>query len=149
MIKSQMKKLRIYKNHDNFFQLGRIGLWEAYKEYDPARGTFQTLAIIKVRGEMLEQLKKERVHDERYTHVELQEFDYIPDTNCEVESILERDMIATYCTSLSHEQKLWVMKAVIEQKKPGEIAEELNVSVERVKSWRKQAIKKIARSIRN
>jgi len=58
-------------------------------------------------------------------------------------------MIATYCTSLSHEQKLWVMKAVIEQKKPGEIAEELNVSVERVKSWRKQAIKKIARSIRN
>jgi len=75
MIKSQMKKLRIYKNHDNFFQLGRIGLWEAYKEYDPARGTFQTLAIIKVRGEMLEQLKKERVHDERYTHVELQEFD--------------------------------------------------------------------------
>jgi RNA polymerase sigma factor (sigma-70 family) len=146
IIKHQIKKLRIYKDHEIFYQLGLIGLWEAMKEHDPAKGTFQTLAITKVRGKMLDQLKREKRYEERYTQIDIQQYDYIPDSN--VKTIFESETIAAYCDGLSPEQYLWVTKAFIEQKKPGEIAEELHVPVERVKSWRKQAIKKIRGNIK-
>jgi RNA polymerase sigma factor (sigma-70 family) len=148
IIKHQIKKLRIYKEHEIFYQIGLIGLWEAMKEHDPAKGTFQTLAITKVRGKMLDQLKKEKLYEERYTQIDMQHYDHIPANNLSERGILETETIASYCIGLSHEQYLWVQKAIVEQKKVGEIAAELNVPVERVKSWRKQAIKKIRRNIK-
>jgi RNA polymerase sigma factor (sigma-70 family) len=149
IIFNQLKKLGIYKNHDNFYQLGLIALWDAHKQFDPAKGKFQTLAISLVRGKMLDELKKERLNEQRYIQYDIQDdADYLPPSSIVVDQVLERETIAAYCIGLSEDQKIWVQMAIVEQKKIGEIAAELNVPVERVKSWRKQAIKKICRNIK-
>ena len=43
---------------DEFVQLGRIGLWKAYKKHDPQRSVFSTTAWHFIRWEILRHLEK-------------------------------------------------------------------------------------------
>jgi DNA-directed RNA polymerase specialized sigma24 family protein len=99
---------------------------------------------------MFDEIKREKLYEQRYVQVDIQEDgDYLPFGNTFMDTVLENETIAAYCTGLSPEQKLWVQKAIIKQKKISEIAAECNISVERVKSWRKGAIEKLKRKQRD
>lgn len=58
MIFSCIKKLHIYKNHQSFIQVGRIGLWKAWKRYDSSKGDFAPFAYRSIYGSLLDELKK-------------------------------------------------------------------------------------------
>ena len=58
MIFSCIKKLHIYKNHQSFIQVGRIGLWKAWKRYDSSKGNFAPFAYRSIYGSLLDELKK-------------------------------------------------------------------------------------------
>jgi RNA polymerase sigma factor (sigma-70 family) len=58
MIHACMRKLRIYKNHEVFIQVGRIGLWRAWLRYDSATGHFAPFAYRSIYGSLLDELKK-------------------------------------------------------------------------------------------
>lgn len=44
MIKSILRKTNIYKNHDHFYQVARIALWQAWRNFDSIKGTFSNYA---------------------------------------------------------------------------------------------------------
>ena len=58
----------------------------------------------------------------------------------------ENELVSQYCEGLSHNQRKWVQKKIIEDKRVTDIAKEEGVSTEAVKSWGKEALKKIRRN---
>ncbi|MBM6617806.1 sigma-70 family RNA polymerase sigma factor [Bacillus suaedaesalsae] len=141
-----IKQLHIFKNKDEFYQVGLIGLWEAYKRFDPSRGvTFRTFAYRTVRGKMLTLLLKAKKYEDRQATltdamVELTE-DPNPDFPLEIETIL------LYCEGLTETQKKWVILYFVEGRGQKEIASIEQVGQETVKSWRRYALQKIRKNI--
>lgn len=141
MIKKQIKTLHIYKNHDEFFQIGMIALWEAMQRYDQRKGNFSAYAYVTVRGKMLEQLKKEKRYGERHTAAF--ETAIVQNAYSFSETLLEEEQFQSYLAPLSKKQKTWAIEAILNQKTITEIAEEHGATKEAVKSWRKEALKKL------
>lgn len=141
IIKKQLLSLNIYKNHDDFYQIGLIALWEAYSRFDYSKGKFTTYAITYVRGRMLSYLQKEKKYFEHNEYALMEGvFMEQPEENM---MYLEEDIIQLYVETLSPKEKLWVREAIFLGKKVREIATEQRVSINTVKSWRKQAKRKL------
>lgn len=142
LIDYEIRKLHIYKNKDEFYQVGLIGLWKAYQRFDPQKGKFITFASKTIRGYLLAQLTKMNAYEEKHVWKE-------PDNDSsyiyQPIPLLEREAIDEYCFNLSENEKKWVYYSMLEQLKPKEIALLEDVSVETVKSWRKRALKKLRR----
>ncbi|HLG28005.1 MAG TPA: sigma-70 family RNA polymerase sigma factor, partial [Paenisporosarcina sp.] len=63
MIHACIRKLNIYKNHDSFIQVGRIGLWKAWQRFDSSKGEFAPFAYRCIYGSLLDELKKSTIED--------------------------------------------------------------------------------------
>ena len=144
-IKKQLVSLRIYKDFEEFYQLGRIALWQAYERFELEKGNFSTYAITMIRGTMLSRLTKETTYQERYASTSDEALSYIP--NLSEEDPLELEILETYLTPLTDRERTWVYEAMLMQKKISEIATDYNVSTNTVKSWRKSAIHKLRKHL--
>mgnify|MGYP001325774607 FL=1 len=141
LIKNQIKSLNIYKNYDEFYQIGLIALWKAWKNYDDRKGKFSAYAYITVRGSMLDQLRKDAQYDERFaadTDKAMQE-----NSAVYTEHLLEKERFESCLAALTEKQKTWAIEAILHGKTFAEIANEHKTTVEAVKSWRKNALKKL------
>ncbi|MDT8860366.1 sigma-70 family RNA polymerase sigma factor [Alkalihalobacillus sp. MEB130] len=141
MIKKQMVSLRIYKDFDEFLQLGRIALWEAYERFDPSKGNFSTFAISTVRGKFMTLLTKETKYAERNEIADDVRFAYIP-SEWEM-TPLEQEMLDSYTVHLTDREKTWVHEAIFLQKHTNEIAATYGVSPISVRQWKQSALKKM------
>ena len=54
-----MNNLHIYRDHESFYQIGLIALWEASSRFDPDKSKFITFAYATIRGRLMEHLTKE------------------------------------------------------------------------------------------
>ncbi len=59
MIFSIMRKLSIYKNYEDFHQVGQIALWQAFQRYDDSRGHFAPFAYRSIYGAMLDEMNRQ------------------------------------------------------------------------------------------
>lgn len=146
IVKSVIKNLHIYKDLDEYYQEGMIGLWEAFDRYDSSIGaSFRTFAYYTIRGKLLTRLKKSKKDEDRQANLS----EAVLETKEDELTIqpFELEMILTYCRGLSESQRRWVYKAIVECKRPKEIAEEEQVSIETVKSWRRYALQKMRSNI--
>ena len=57
MIYSMIHSLGIYKNQDEFYQIGLISLWEASQHYDEQKGAFPAYLRKSIRGKLLNTLR--------------------------------------------------------------------------------------------
>lgn len=144
MIKKQLLLLQVFKGQEEFYQIGLIGLWEAYQRFDPEKGPFPAFAQKTVRGKMLQHMKEQAGFEQRYTTVSDEILEFIEDTDSE--RPLEREIILSYCDGLSERQLAWVKHAIIENKKLREIAEVEGVPANHIKSWRREALKKMLKN---
>nr|WP_275580413.1 sigma-70 family RNA polymerase sigma factor [Metabacillus iocasae] len=141
LIKSQLKKLCIYKDYDEFYQVGVIGLWEAYKKYDPTQGEFSTYAYTMVRGHLLTHLKKVILRQEREPL--FTESDRIQEIQVESAPMIEETSLLEAYNTLSNREKIYVKRYMIEGYSMKEIADECGVSYQTVKDWAKRAKTKL------
>jgi RNA polymerase sigma factor (sigma-70 family) len=146
MIKSTIKKLHVYKNFEEMYQIGFIALWEAYWKYDPQKGYFAGYAQTTVRGRMLTALTESKKYDERHTFPDpgSEQYDYfsfIIDESCILP--FEDEGLTDYFKGLSRREMTWVNKGLWQGMKTKEIAADEHVSPHTVRSWKKQAIKKM------
>lgn len=146
LIKKQIKVLRIYKDHGEFFHLGRIALWHAYQQFDPQKGKFATYAMTMIRGMFMTKLRQ----DNRYNKYHCSASDELLSV-IEYESTdipLEKELLKTYLHHLTDREATWVYEAIILQKTAAEIAEQYHVSINTVRTWRKSALKKLRKQIK-
>jgi DNA-directed RNA polymerase len=140
-IKKQMFVLRLYKDYDEFYQIGCLALWDAYQNFNPEKGNFSAYAISYIRGRMMVALSKESRYSERHTYTGDELLEAVPTTHEMVP--LETELLESYLTNLSDREKTWVQEAILLQKKTAEIASQYNVSSHTVRVWRKTALKKL------
>lgn len=65
MMHKIIHSLNIYKNKEEFYQLGLIALWEASKRYDPKKGKLASYVYMYIKGYLLMELKKINKNSER------------------------------------------------------------------------------------
>lgn len=70
MISATLRKLHIYRDHEQFRQAARVSLWQAWQRYDAEKGHFAPFAARSIRGAMLDVLKRENHFGERMIQTE-------------------------------------------------------------------------------
>ncbi|WP_352523801.1 sigma-70 family RNA polymerase sigma factor [Heyndrickxia oleronia] len=141
MIYQIIHSLHIYKNHDEFYQIGLIALWEASNQYDETKGDFLSYAYATVKGRILTEIAKQTRREERniYPKEEFWEIQASPLSR----KPLELADLLFYCGGLTPKQQKWVIGTFYYGKSMSEIAKEEMVSESAVKKWKKAAMDKI------
>ena len=140
MIKNQMKKLCLYRDYEEYYQCGLIGLWKAYEKYEEEKGTFSAYAFVTVRGYLLEKLKKESKFQKQHTCVEQE----ILQNVCGAEVSSETQ---DYMSLLDEKEKHIIYERFYVGKKIHEIAEEMEMTYHQVRWIYRQALGKMQAEI--
>jgi DNA-directed RNA polymerase len=146
MIHKMMSTLHIYKNKEEFLQLGLISLWEAQQHFSPKKGNFSSYAYTFMKGRFLSEMTEFNIQKERSIHPEEGFWEYIEDPF--IEQPLEGKLILSYCEGLTSNQTKWVLYTFINELTISEIAEKENVSISAVKAWRKGAKLKLVGNLK-
>ena len=138
MIHHIIYSLHIYKNQDDFYQMGLIALWKGSQSFDEQKGTFKTYIYKFIKGSMLNELKKEHQWEERCFHPEdedgfKQEYE---------DKTLELEYLLSHFHHLTELQKNWVVLRFYYGLSNRDIAAMKNISLRTVRSWGDTAMKK-------
>lgn len=137
MIKGHLKKLSIYKDHEEYYQCGLIALWRAYVNYDEKKGSFSSYAYITVRGNLIEQLKKEKRFENRHAVMDQEKVQYVGGQKENETELFEY-------VSMLNEREAFVITEHFSARKPmREIAEELGITYNQARWIYRQALKKM------
>lgn len=139
MIYSIIGKLNIYHNKDEFFQLGLIAIWEAYKRFNPEKGDFTNYAYSYIKGRLQTEMTRSTKRHEREVPAVEELWEYIVDECTMIP--LEEDTLLSYCRSsgLNENQTKWVLYYCLHNLGIKEIAAIEGVALSTVKNWRADA----------
>jgi RNA polymerase sigma factor (sigma-70 family) len=142
MIHHIIRSLSIYKNKDDFFQIGLIALWESYEKFNEENGKFSNFAYTVIKGRIINELKR---HHKYETHT--RPFDSaileVKDRFTMHEEAFVLENILIYTETLTLNQQRWLLQTFIGNKTISEIADMFQVTTAAVKSWRKSALLKL------
>jgi RNA polymerase sigma factor (sigma-70 family) len=141
MIHKIIRSLNIYKNKQEFFHNGLIGLWEASETFDPSKGEFTNYAYTYIKGRILNELNKMNRHLDQTVSPKEEYWETIEEQNPVIP--LETEILLSYCQDLSEKETKWVIYTCVEFLSVREIAKKENVSVSAVKQWRNGAKRKL------
>jgi DNA-directed RNA polymerase len=141
MIHKIINSLNLYKNVDQFYQTGLIALWEAQKSFNGDKGKFSSYAYSFIKGRMMQELSRKRLHSERFVYPEDKYWEMVE--NPQDRLSLEDDFLETYGQTLTEKETKWLAMACFRGLSAKEIAERENVSLSTVKLWRTNARKKL------
>jgi RNA polymerase sigma factor (sigma-70 family) len=143
MIHSIIRKLSIYTNKEEFFQIGLIALWEAQRRFNPQKGLFSNYAYTYIKGSMMQELTKRKKEEE---HTFFADGDFFEVFEASDEKLPdEESILLNLCRQhqLTENQTKWVLYHAYKGLKNKQIAAIENVSVSAVKAWRAGAIRKL------
>jgi DNA-directed RNA polymerase len=141
MIHKIINSLNIYKNVDQFFQIGLIALWDAQKAFCEEKGKFSGYAYSRIRGEIMHELTRDNLQSERFVYPKAEYWEMLVDPQDSLS--LEEDFLQTYGQNLTEKETKWLVMACFIGLSAKEIAESENVSLSTVKLWRTNARKKL------
>jgi DNA-directed RNA polymerase len=141
MIHKIIRSLHIYKNIDEFYQIGLIALWEAQKKFHAEKGSFPPFAYSLIRGKILHQLIKDRKQEEKIMLPEETYWEVVAAQPREL--ISEQEFLQTYGKNLTKIETKWLIDACFSGYSLQEIAASEHISVSAVKQWAVSARKKL------
>lgn len=144
MIYHVMKSLAIYKNKDEFFQIGLIALWDAHQRFDHGKGEFSSYAYSYIKGRMMTNLTKHRQNEERNVYPDDRFWGNIVEEEVQW---LEQEHLQNYCIGLSDKQTQWVIDTFYKGMTTRDIAEKENISLSAIKKRKAVTLAKIRENI--
>jgi RNA polymerase sigma factor (sigma-70 family) len=145
MIYKIISSLNIYKNKEEYFHTGLVGLWEAAEAFDPDKGDFTNYAYTYIKGQMLNEMNRNNRIEERSIYPKEEYWETVEEPNAH--NPLETELLLSYCQELSEKEAKWVIYSFVDFLSIKEIAEKENVSVSAVKQWRSGAKRKLKNSL--
>ncbi|MFT9598673.1 sigma-70 family RNA polymerase sigma factor [Mesobacillus sp.] len=141
MIHKIISSLNIYKNKEDYFHTGLVGLWEAAEAFDPDKGDFTNYAYSYIKGQILNEMNRNNRLEERSVYPKEEYWEGVEEPN--VHHPLELEFLMSYCEDLTEKETRWVIYTCVDFLSVREIAQKENVSVSAVKQWRASAKKKL------
>jgi len=149
-------KLNIRDPHQEFYQEGLCALWNAYDAYKPEKGPMGTYFNFMIRNRLIDLIRKEnreRASEEKTvlaTSASLSDGNQLrrQETAALLHStedmpVEDEALLASLETHLTANQWKWVRQYALEGMSLKEIAEKEGTTVEAVKSWARQARRKL------
>jgi len=139
---SLITKWNLKKEREEFKQIGRIAIYEAWLNHEPSIGDFGPFAFSYVSGEIKKAIKKNDRWGSR--HVFSDPFiltELTPTLSNEEDCILIKLLLEEY--KLTEKEKIWATEGLINGLKVQEIAKVYGCSTDTVKLWRRSALKKL------
>ncbi len=138
MIHGIMKSLAIYKDYDDYYQIGLIALWDAANLYDEKKGKFSTYAFSFIRGRMLMFLRQQKKHEKEqsvFNENLLQKLVY-------EELFLEKEDFLACFAYLTEKEERWVLLRFYHGLSNSDIAKMEKMNLKTVNSCGKRAMAK-------
>lgn len=152
----QIHKMHINDTHQEFYQEGLWAMWEAYRTYKQEKGSISTYFNAIIRNRMIDLLRKkarEQDYDDLFKREERAKTESgnltrrnsllynIPEKN---DLLIDDPFVWNQLKNvLTHKQWIWVYCYIILDMPIKEIAKQEGVTCDAVKSWGKQARKKL------
>lgn len=149
-------RMNVKDPHQEFYQEGIVAMWNAYETYQPDKGPLSTYFNYIIRNRMIDLMRKStRDQEKQALSIEEQKtvfgdghsyskgqvsYPLIKGTEIVLEN---HDFWEEIKVQLSANQWKWVKHFIIEGMKLKEIAEQESVSVDAVKSWAREAKRKL------
>jgi len=147
LVLSILKRLNIYKNFEEYYHIGVIGLWHAYKNYKPELGSFSTFAYLYIRGYILLELSKHRQFEERVIYPDEYKLQSFID---EKGGVNGPDLcFSDILQSLSITEKRLIQLHFFDGYQLKEVANILGISYSTAKDWKKKLLEKLRRKFSN
>jgi len=147
-------RLSLRDPHEEFFQEGLVAMWNAYEKHEPDKGPLATYFNYTIRNRLIDLIRKkarEQQNDELFIQAGKQELDNgnrscknnlpIPDFS-EI-TVKDANIWEQVQETLTENQWKWVYRYIILDMPVKDIAEREGVTVDAVKSWGRQARKKL------
>ena len=138
MIHSLIHSLRIYKNQDEFYQVGLIALWEGSQHYNEQKGVFAPYIYKFVKGKLLTHLKKEKKLENKFIYSENEDGFHLTHKD----TLLEMEDLLSHFYHLTDLQKKWVVLHFYYGFSNRDIAEMENIALRKVRAWGDRAMEK-------
>lgn len=148
MIHRIIHSLNIYKNKEEYLQLGLISLWKASQRYNFDKGNFSSYAYSYVRGSLMNEMTTKNQKEEKMVYPKNEFWELIEDDSPVY--FLEEDLLFDYCrrSKLSENQTKWVLYTFIKGFSVRDIADIENLSISAVKRWKEGAMEKLKKRIK-
>jgi DNA-directed RNA polymerase len=142
MIFHILKKLAIYRNKQEFYQIGCIALWEASQRFDEKKGEFKSFAYSYIIGRMKSELSNEtKFKENKHLLASMSVQEEVVENH--FEQLITGSIIDSLSLHLSSHQSKWLKAYCLHGKTPSEIAIDEGVSNSAVKAWRRDALAKL------
>ncbi|MEC5271732.1 sigma-70 family RNA polymerase sigma factor [Caldifermentibacillus hisashii] len=149
-----MHKLGIRDPDGEFYSEGLFALWNAYKRYESNKGPLSTYFNYTIRNRLIDLLRKKLTVAENEANFIEKEISTAYNGNKYGDSkmpiidssgikMVDDQLWNQAYSILSKNQKKWLYYYIVRDMSIKEIAEKENVTVEAVKSWGKEARKKL------
>ncbi|WP_029270227.1 sigma-70 family RNA polymerase sigma factor [Virgibacillus alimentarius] len=147
-------RLNVRDPHKEFYQEGLVAMWNAYEKYEPDKGPLATYFNYSIRNRMIDLMRKKARalrNDEVFIEEEKKKMDNgnrsckdrLPLLDFSDIPVDDRSVWKHVRERLTDNQWKWVASFIILELPLKEIARREGVTVEAVKSWGKQARKKL------
>ncbi len=142
LIHSIINQYNIFKDREEYFQLGLYGLYDAYQNYNPEKGAFATFAYYRIRGMILNHLKRKISAGEKEVHVEFDFLSYMLPTN-DNNPLEKKLLLQQGIERLRPELRKIIIYHYFEGYSLKEIAGKLQISYPTVKRRHKEALQQL------
>ncbi|MCQ6278507.1 sigma-70 family RNA polymerase sigma factor [Bacillus sp. EB600] len=109
MIHKIIRSLNIYKNVDEFYQIGFITLWDTQKCFNEEKSSFTSLAYTSIKGRILNEMAKDKTNAARMIYPEEEDWEMTADTHDD--QSFEEEFLRTHGQSLTEKETKWLIKA--------------------------------------
>ena len=140
LINQAMFHLKIYRNFDEFYQLGRIALWEATIKYDPTKSAFEPFAFMMIKFKMVKEISQLNHISQFESVLEETQFQFTLD---EQSATVDEFNEIEWLMFLPKQERELLKLAFFEDRTNGDIAKMLVCTPEAIKKRRQRLLKKV------
>lgn len=141
MISAIIRKLSIYRDHEEYRQIGKVALWQAWSRYEACKGDFTPFAFKTVHGAMLDSLAREGRYAKLFV---LSEGEHFEDLVLHVREEKLPDWLETI--DLKVKERQLIHELFVEDKGIRQLAVLYGISVSGMKKRRERLLDKIRES---
>lgn len=141
LISALIRKLHIYRDYDDYRQVGKVALWLAWTRFDGDKGDFMPFAFRTVHGAMLDELAREGRYAKLFLLSEGGHFE-------ELEMQVQEEKLPEWVAgvALKEKEKKLLNELFVEDKGVKQLAELYGISVAGMKKRKSRLLEKIKES---